>query len=346
MTAEMNARDRNILNALIHNYIKTAYPVGSRTLTKAFDIGLSPASVRNIMADLEDMGYLQQPHPSAGRIPTEKGYRFYVDELLGGTPAVWENDFSIGPYSFARTENMKDLLQEVSQLLSTYSHCTGIVLAPRFNLMTFQHLQFIRIRRQTVLTVFVSAEGLVQNKVIQTEDDFTQEDLDRFSSFLNERFRGKTLQEIRTRLLDLMRQDKELYHHLFQTAADLATKALKENQASDLFVEGTTNIMDQPEFSDIEKMKSLFHAFEEKYIIMKFLDSCFDQEGVKVFVGSETTHLGTNDCSLVITNYKIGDQVLGVLGVIGPMRMEYSKVIPLVEYTAKRLSEVLEDDAA
>jgi heat-inducible transcriptional repressor len=343
---DLDERNQKILRAIVLSYIRTAFPVGSRSLTKAFDFGLSPASIRNIMADLEEMGYLTQPHPSAGRVPTERGYRFYVNGLLDEIdPERVTEDLGIDQYRLHRTEDIKELLQETSRLLSMHSHYAGIVLTPKLANMFFQHLQFIKLRRNHVLTVFVSTEGIVQTKVIETDKDFSQQELDRFSAFLNDRFRGISLQEVKTTLLNQMREDKEQYSRLLQKALDLVNKAFQEAQGKtageELFLEGTTNILDLPEFSTVEKMKALFKAFEEKYIMMKLLDTCFNSEGVQVFIGSENAFLGINDCSLVITNYKRGSQVLGALGIIGPTRMEYSKVIPLVDYTAKLLSQTL-----
>lgn len=346
MVIELNERSQNILKAIVLNYIRTAYPVGSRSLTQSFDFGLSPASIRNIMADLEEMGYLTQPHPSAGRVPTEKGYRFYVNGLLDAVDEEGiKKDLGMEQYQIHKTEDIKELLQETSRLLSMHSHYAGIVLTPKFINMFFQHLHFIKLKKHHVLMVFVSAEGLAQTKVIETEKDFSQQELDRFSAFLNDRFKGMSLQEIKSALLNQMREDKEQYSRLLQKAMDLVNKAFQEAQGKprgeELFLEGTANILDLPEFSSVEKMKALFKAFEEKYIMMKLLDSCFNNEGIQVFIGSENAFWGINDCSLVITNYKRGSQVLGALGIIGPTRMEYSKVIPLVEYTARWLSQVL-----
>ena len=346
MKEDLNDRNQCILKAVILSYIRTAYPVGSRNLTKIFDFGLSPASIRNIMADLEGLGYLIQPHPSAGRVPTEKGYRFYVDGLLSeADPETKNYDFGVQQYPFHRTDDIRVLLQETSRMLSFCSHYAGIVLTPKFANMLFQHLQFIKLRRHHILMVFVSTEGLVQTKVIETDEDFDEQELDRFSFFLNDRFKGLTLQEIRTRLLGQMWEDKQSYGHLLQMALEPISESLKEAQGEELYLEGATNILEQPEFSNVEKMKALFRTFEEKYNIMKLLDKCFNSEGVRVFIGSENSFLGTNDCSLVITNYKRGNKVLGALGIIGQTRMEYSRVIPLVDYTAKLLSQTLAETA-
>jgi heat-inducible transcriptional repressor len=346
MAIDLDERSQSILKAIVLSYIRTAYPVGSRSLTKSFDFGLSPASIRNIMADLEEMGYLAQPHPSAGRIPTEKGYRFYVNGVLDeiDQERIMEG-LGIEKYQMHKTEDIKQLFQETSKLLSMHSHYAGIVLTPKFANMFFQHLKFIKLRKFHVLMVFVSMEGLIQTKVIETEKDFSQQELDRFSFFLNDRFKGIALQEIQSALLNQMREDKEQYSRLLQKVLDLVNKAFQEAQGNphgeELFLEGTANILDLPEFANVEKMKALFKAFEEKYIIMKLLDGCFSNDGVQVFIGSENPFLGINNCSLVITNYKRGSQVLGALGIIGPTRMEYSKVIPLVDYTAKWLGQVL-----
>ncbi len=344
MADELNDRSKGILKAIVLSYIKTASPVGSRSLTKSFEFGLSPASIRNIMADLEEVGYLAQPHPSAGRIPTEKGYRFYVNALIADAgPDRSPPPVESGQYHFRQTEDVKELLHETSRLLSLHSNYAGMVLTPKFGNMSFQHLQLTKIRKNQVLMVFVSTEGLIQTRIIETDQEFTQEELNRFSTFLNDQFRGNPLREIRGQLLNQLRQDKETYSQMLQRSMDLFNKALQESQDEELFLEGATNILNLPEFSNVEKMKSLFKTFEEKYIIMKILDKCFNSEGVQVFIGSENAFLGIEDCSLVITNYKRGDHVLGALGIIGPTRMEYSRVIPLVDYTGKLLSRVLDD---
>jgi heat-inducible transcriptional repressor len=346
MVTDLDGRSQKILTAIVLSYIRTAYPVGSRSLTKAFEFGLSPASIRNIMADLEEMGYLSQPHLSAGRIPTEKGYRFYVNGLLDEIDHDRSTeDLGINLHRLQRTEDIKELLQETSRLLSMHSHYAGIVLTPKLENMCFQHLQFIKLRRNHILTVFVSSEGIVQTKVIQTDKDFSPQELDHFSAFLNDRFQGISLQEIRTTLLNQMQADKERYSLLLQKALDLVNQAFQEAQGKatgeEFFLEGAMNILDAPEFSNVEKMKAIFKAFEEKYVMMKLLDICFNSEGVQVFIGSENAFLGINDCSLVITTYKREGRVLGALGIIGPTRMEYSKVIPLVDHTAKLLSQTL-----
>lgn len=343
----LSERYQNILKAIVIGYIRSAGPVGSRSLTKTFNLGLSPASIRNIMADLEELGYLMQPHPSAGRVPTEKAYRFYVDGLLTGIDPEMEESIEITPYQLHQTDDIKELLQETSRLLSLHSHYAGIVLTPKLTNMSFQHIQFIKLmRKHQVMTIFVSTEGLVQTKVIETEVDFSQQELNRFSSFLNERFMGIPLVEVRSQLLMQMEADKELYSQLLKKALDLVSKAFQEAQGKpqgeELFLEGTSNILELPEFSNVDKMKVLFKAFEEKYNMIKLLDTCFNSEGIKVFIGSENAFWGIQDCSLVITRYKRGDQVLGALGIIGPTRMEYSKVIPLVDYTAKLLSQTLD----
>ncbi|MCI0528617.1 MAG: heat-inducible transcriptional repressor HrcA, partial [Nitrospira sp.] len=205
MAIDLDERSQNILKGIVLSYIRTAYPVGSRSLTKSFNFGLSPASIRNIMADLEEMGYLTQPHLSAGRIPTEKGYRFYVNGLLDviDQERVME-DLGIEQYQVHQTEDTKQLFQETSRLLSMHSHYAGIVLTPKFANMFFQHLQFIKLRKYHILMVFVSMEGLVKTKVIETEKDFSQQELGRFSSFLNDRFKGMALEEIKSSLLNQM----------------------------------------------------------------------------------------------------------------------------------------------
>ncbi|HEY4484832.1 MAG TPA: heat-inducible transcriptional repressor HrcA [Nitrospiria bacterium] len=340
---ELADRHRNILKAVIATYIELAIPVGSATLTKSFPLGLSPATIRNIMAELEELGYLWQPHTSAGRIPTQRGYRLYVDELMGEDwPSQFKEDYLEEHYLGQKRDDVHALLQEATRMLSNLSHYAGVVLAPSPSKACLERLEFILLRRGHVLAVQVSTDGVVQHRVIEADPGLVQEDLTRINTFINERFGGRTLQEFRAQLLDEMKADKELYDRLLQTAMTLARKALEDLPQDELYVGGASNIFNLPDFAAVPKMKVLFHAFEEKATIVDLLNRCIEINGVQILIGSEVDHPAIHDCSLVISTYKSGAHTLGILGVIGPTRMEYDRVIPLVDHTAKLVGRLLE----
>lgn len=342
---KLNERSQNILEAIVLEYIRSAFPVGSQTLTKNLDFKLSPATIRNIMADLEDTGYLLQPHTSAGRVPTEKGFRFYVDRLMED---VLSQEEESGSNRYRRSwpgkwEDSKGLFEETSRMLSTESHYAGMVLAPRFSQTVFKQVDFILLRKNHLLAIFVSQDGFLHERFLVVDEDYTQKELNRIASYLNNEFRGTTLSQVKKRILALMKAEEDMYDQLMQKALELARKAMSLAQDGELYLGGTAHILDLPEFSDVDKMKALFKAFEEKAMIVQLLDECLSTGGVQVLIGSENAFLGVPDCSLVIASYKRRDQTLGSLGVIGPIRMDYSKVIPLVSHTAKLISHALEE---
>jgi heat-inducible transcriptional repressor len=337
---ELDERSRQILNAIIFCYNKDASPVGSRTITKNFKLGISPATVRNAMADLEELGFLSQPHTSAGRVPTEKAYRYYVDQLMEGRSL--SDEIGLNQDALPRTGDIRELLQETSRALSDATHYTALVMTPRFGTGRFKQIGFVRLKSCQVIAVSITEDGLLQSRILETEEDLSQTELDRLGAYLSHLYAGLSLQEVRKSVLMQMREVKDLYDHLMRQALDLAKKAMVNLEGGDLYVEGTTNILDLPEFADMETMKALLRLFNEKASMLKLLDKYLDAEGVRVFIGSENSLIGLSHCSLVLSNYRRGGRVLGTLGVLGPIRMEYSKVIPLVDSTAKRLSLLLE----
>lgn len=342
---DFQERNQQVLKAIVYSYIRAAYPIGSRMITKNFEFGLSAATIRNIMADLEEMGYLSQPHTSAGRIPTEKAYRFYVDCFISDELPQWQEQVFIEErYLIPKHDDIKELLQETSQLLSFLSHYAGMVVAPNPSYAAFKQLEIIRLRKNHLLIILITQDGLIQNRIIEMAEDLSHQELDRIVSFLNERFAGQNLYEIRRRLLDDGQKGKELFDQLLQKALEIGRRALVSEPESELYLGGTSNILNLPDFSDLEKMKGLLQALEEKALIVELLNKCLDAEGVHVFIGSENENRWMEDCSLVAANYKRGNRALGTLGVIGPARMEYERVIPLVNHTANLLSRVLDED--
>jgi len=296
------------------------------------------------MADLEEMGYFYQPHTSAGRVPTEKGFRFYVDTLLENRELPFDTREAIRKkYQNAPTQSA-DFLRETSKILSEFTHGTGIVMAPRFVDTIFRRIAFVLLSKGQILAIFVSQSGFVQNKVIEIEEEnITKDDLEKYSRYLNETLSGLTLREVRYKILLEMRKEQNNYNELLSRALRLGQSALETNSEVEVYVEGQTNLLDFPEFAEIERMKSLFRAFEEKTILLKILDKALEHKGLQIFIGSENELQEMEDCSFVVSPYSQEKNALGALGVMGPTRMNYHDIVPIVDYIAKLLSERLEE---
>ncbi len=338
----LSERMRQILQMVIEDYIATAEPVGSRTISRKSNLHLSPATIRNVMSELEAMGLLYQPHTSAGRIPTEKGFRLYVDSILNVHELSDQEQRDIrSRYSNYQKEGT-DLFRETSRILSLSSHYLGVVWAPRISSVVLQHTEFVKLKKYLVLAILVSTTGLVYHRIIEVEDDFTQSVLDHLSNYLNSFLKGLTLSQVREKLIEQMRIEKGAYDRMLEQALKLGEKALSSINESDVFIEGKTNILHEPEFSNISKMVDLFNAFEEKATMVKLLDKFMDPKGVQIAIGSESQVQEMETCSLVTSTYGCEGMVWGALGVIGPRRMNYSRIIPLVDYSAKLLTEILE----
>jgi heat-inducible transcriptional repressor len=327
---------------IIENYILTADPVGSRTISKISSLNLSPATIRNIMSDLEELGLLYQPYTSAGRVPTEKGFRFYVDSILDIHELSDQEQQEIRSRYRSYQIEGADLFRETCRILSSSSHYLGVVWAPRMSLVVLQHIEFVKLRKYLVLAVLVSTTGLVYNRIIEAEEDFSQSELDHLSDYMNGLLNGLTLHQVREKLLEQMGVEKNVYDRLFKQALKLGEKAFSSTEETDVFIEGRTNILNEPEFGNISKMTDLFRAFEEKATMVRLLDKFMEPKGVQIAIGSESQVQEMETCSLVTSTYGCAGKVWGALGVIGPRRMNYSKVIPLVDYSAKLLSEILE----
>ena len=338
----VSERMRRVLEIIVEDYIQTAEPVGSRVTSRKSNLHLSPATIRNIMSDLEELGLLYQPHPSAGRVPTEKGLRFYVDYILNiHELSSNERDRIRSIYPGYPAEGI-DLFRETSRILSLSSQYLGVVWAPRMNLTVFQHIEFVKWKGRFVLALLVSTSGLVQNRIIEVEEDFSQSELDHLSDYMNDLLAGLTLHQVREKIVEQMELEKNTYDHLLEQALKLGEKAFSPTDEADVFIEGRTNILNEPEFGSISRMRSLFRTFEEKATMVRLLDKCMEPKGVQISIGSENTIREIETCSLITSTYGCRGEVLGALGVIGPRRMNYSRIIPLVDYTAKLLTEILE----
>ena len=343
-TAEVLAgRNRLILEAIIEDYITTAEPVGSRAVTRRHGLNVSPATVRNVMADLEDLGFLSSPHTSAGRIPTEKAYRFYVNALLQMGQIASSDLETIRSRWRIKGGDVNEVLREASRMLSSLSHYMGIVLAPRLNETIFRHIEFVKLSGRRILVVLVTMNGMVQNRIIEPAEEVASEDLVRMGNYLDDVLQGLPIGDVKRKIVDEMQNEKTRYDALVKQALELSDQTL-DSEEVELIVEGQANILDQPEFSDARRMRDIFRAFEEKSQLVDLLDRTFTADGVQIFIGSETRLSRMEGMSIITTTYMSGEKKLGVLGVIGPTRMGYANVIPIVDYARKLVSRLLRSD--
>ena len=344
MTPALDERSQSILLELIRDHIEKAEPVGSRSLAKSHFSKLSSATIRNVMSDLEEMGYLHQPHRSSGRVPTDKGYRFFVNHITGFSNL--ENlNISSEDNEISTNQSFDEVLETACSQVSENSHQTGLVMLPSFSNTRFHHIQFTKVGSREVLAVFYSELGVIQNKIIPIESNVTQEQLTSISKYLNEEFSGKTIKAIRIELMRRIKNEKEHYNQLAKRAMELSTQVFKEeNENETLLVEGKLNILDQPEFTvDLEKIKTLFKTLEEKSKLIKLLDSCLQQDGLTVLIGAENSDEEMSGCSLIANNYGLDEDKMGTIAVFGPKRMDYKNVISVVNHTAKKVSKLLSE---
>jgi len=343
MLDDLNERSKQILEAIIEDYIITAEPVGSRTITRRHSFALSPATVRNVMSDLEEMGFLASPHTSAGRVPTDKAYRFYVDSLLAVRQVSRSERDEIRRRCRINGRDIGSVLRDTSKMLSYISHYMGVVVAPRFTAAVLRQIEFVQLSGRRILVILVAQSGTVQNKIIESDEDISADDLIRMTNYLNGLLQGLTIAQIKSRIVEEMENEKTRYDHLMAKALELSQQTVGDAD-SEIFLEGRVNIMDVPEFADIGRMKEIFRAFEEKNQLVNLLNRCMDADGINIFIGSESRVSQMSDISLITSTYRTGRNSIGVLGVIGPTRMGYAKVIPIVDYTARLVSRLLESE--
>lgn len=357
---ELSERQSEILQAVVEDYIETAEPVGSRTLTKRnTKIDLSPASVRNLMSDLEDLGYLSAPHASAGRVPTALAFRVYV-ERLASRGRLSPRDREVISAVVAPVDGSRELssiLVDASRALSSLSNQASLILFPRLDSVVFSHIELVPIRERTVLVIFVAKSGLIQQRVIDIDVAIDRDELRRMSNYLNSLLDGKSLVEVRETIVREMHDERARADEMMRTALTLCdrTVSMATASASTLMIEGERNFLEHPEFSDVGKMRKIFRAFEEKTLILRMLDAAAarpseqrGQEGAEgaVYFGADGNVRELKDLAAVMASYSSEGGPEGQVGVVGPMRMDYSRVIPLVELTATTLSRSLGQSSA
>lgn len=337
----INDRAQRLLKVLIERYIRDGQPVGSRTLARDAGLDLSPATIRNVMADLEEMGLLRSPHTSAGRVPTAQGYRVFVDTLLRVEPLP-RVDISRLELQLSPEADPEALLASASSLLSDVTRLAGVVMVPKRESLTLRHVEFLPLSGNQVLVILVVNEREVQNRIIQTPRAYSPAQLQEVANYLNREFFGRDLHRVREELLRGMQEARESVNRIMAAAIEMADQVFTPAPENDDFVvSGQTNLMGYSEMSDIDKLRQLFEAFNTKRDILHLLDQALSAQGMQIFIGEESGYDVLDACSVVTSPYKVEGEVVGVLGVIGPTRMAYDRVIPIVDITARLLGSAL-----
>ena len=333
MTGMLDERSKMLMKALVERYIADGQPVGSRTLSKESGLDLSPATIRNVMADLEDLGLIVSPHTSAGRIPTARGYRLFVDTML----TVQQGHMAT--HSLAPDQPQK-VISNAANLLSNLSQFVGVVIAPR-RTSAFRHIEFLRLSERRLLVIIVSPDGDVQNRVIYTEVDYTQSQLAEAANFLNSNYMGLEIEQVRQRLQGEVESLRGEIATLMQAAVNASSEVISEAQ-DEVVISGERNLLSVSDFSsDMGHLRRAFELFEQKAQLMRLLDVTGQAEGVRIFIGGESQVVPFEDLSIVSSPYEVDGKVVGTLGVIGPTRMAYDRMIQIVDITSKLVSNAL-----
>lgn len=335
----LNERAHILLKALVERYIEEGQPVGSRTLAKHAGLNLSPASIRNVMADLEEGGFIASPHTSAGRVPTNKGYRLFVDSLLTvrplATPELSQIEAKLAP------DDPQRLVASASRLLSELTQFAGVVVAPKRRSLSFRQIEFLKLSDKRILLIIVTPEGEVQNRVLLTDRAYSESQLTQAANFFNRNYGGQAFEEIRPRLIQELAKLQSDISNLMQAAVQAGSDALGKS-GTDYVLTGEMNLLRTPDLStNMDRLRELFNLFERRTDLLQLLDVSHQSNGVQLFIGAESGVSPLDECSVIAAPYEVDGQVVGTLGVIGPTRMAYERVIPIVDITARLLSNAL-----
>jgi heat-inducible transcriptional repressor len=337
---QMDERKRKILRAIVLDYIATAEPIGSRTIARKFDLGVSPATIRNEMADLEELGFIEQPYTSAGRIPSDAGYRYFVDCLMDTQTLSDEDKELIERESSKKILEIQEVVSHTSKLLSELTNLTSIVLGPHKGKGTFGKMHFLPYQSGQVIMVIVKENGVVENHIIDVGENLTAEDLQKVADVFNQKMRGYSFNQVKRSMLHEIYSELSRQRYLIDNAMEMLDAMLGDDEEEDrIYLGGTLNMLNQPEFRDLDKVKTLFKVFEENEPLKKLLIP--RQEGLNVTIGGENTLKEFRDCSVISATYKVNGRTIGAVGVLGPTRMNYAKVIAIVDFMTRSLTEVL-----
>jgi heat-inducible transcriptional repressor len=337
----LSPREREVLQAVVASYIQTGAPVSSRAVSRGNSEQLSPASLRSIMADLEEAGYITHPHTSAGRVPTDLGYRVYVDSLDGRQHLPVSERRALRD-SLHATGDIDSLVSRCCKLLSVASHQVGVGTEPLREVTTYRHVELVRLAPRRVLVLFISSSGVVRQHVVATTEDLPAVELSRLAGFLNEELQGRSLEDVRQRLVELMGLEHAQYDVLVRRALEIGSRFfITDDRSGELHVDGAEKLLERPDPSDFDRMKQLVSALEDKHRVVKLLDACLANEGIITAIGSEHGDPHMSGLSVVATSYRLDSAKVGVLGIIGPTRMDYERAMALVGYVADLLGTAL-----
>ncbi|MDR5170860.1 heat-inducible transcriptional repressor HrcA [Methylobacillus flagellatus] len=338
----LDKRAQILLKTLIEHYISDGQPVGSRTLSVASGLDLSPASIRNIMSELEDHGFIASPHTSAGRIPTQRGYRLFVDTLLTVQPL--QNQEIRKLEHVLSSPDPQELINSAAELLSSLTHFAGLVLIPKRQSIAFRHLEFLPLSEKRILVIIVTTDGTVQNRIILADKPYSAADLTQASNFFNQNYAGNTLDQVKQKLHEELKQMQSDMTRLMAAALEASSKTA-DNDKDGVVIAGERNLLNVQDLSaNVSSLRKLFEIFERRTSLMQLLDHSQKASGVQIFIGGESGYLPLDECSMVTAPYETNGQTIGTLGVIGPTRMAYERVIPIVDITAKLLSNALSNN--
>ncbi len=340
----LTERAQHLLKVLVEHHIRDGKPVGSSTLSQNSGLKVSAATIRNTMSDLEAMGLIESPHTSAGRIPTQKGYRLFVDSMIAVKPLHQIELEKMESELSAQEKNTQQVLSSASSLLSQITQMVSVVMVPRHGRVVLRHLEFLPLSEQRLLAILVTNRDEVQNRIIHTDRIFTESELKRAANWFNQTFEGEDLVVVRSRLVTELERARSEMDEAMQQIVEMTQQAVTNPDASEedqVMISGRSRLMDYSEFSEMERLRRLFNAFSEKRDMIHLLDQCMEADGVQVFIGEESGYRFFNECSVITSPYHQEDEVVGVLGVVGPTRMAYDRVIPMVDMTAKILSSAL-----
>ena len=343
--SDLDPRAREVLHEIIVQHIDSGEPIGSRTLAKCGKFHLSPASLRNVMADLEDLGYLQQPHTSAGRIPTDRGYRFFINHLMRSRALTLRERETIDE-EVALVSEIDQVLHLAGSLISKLSDQVGVVFMPTLLQFAIRSMDFILIGEKKIQCVIVGVNGVVANKIIDTRFSFTRDELEKISRYITAEFGGCTLDVIRRRLIRMTEQERALHDQMMQKTISLGIEAVNDVAPvnHELYVEGAASILNKPEFADAASLRRTFLALQEKEKLVEILETCLTADGLQILIGSESDFTQVHNFSIVARRYGSSSAPLGMVGIIGPMRMEYARMAPLVDYLSRALSRKIEEE--
>ncbi|MFC6332471.1 heat-inducible transcriptional repressor HrcA [Paenibacillus septentrionalis] len=337
----LTERQRLILKAIVDDYIRSAEPVGSRSISKRDDVSFSPATIRNEMADLEDLGYLEQPHTSAGRIPSTLGYRYYVDHLLKQTDQTDLDIDKVKIRSFLTEElnRMEQVIQHAALVLSNLTNYTSILLGPETFSNALKHFGLVPINEHTAVAIIVTDTGHVENRTVTIPSGLSMDQLQKVTNILNTKLAGVPLIHLKSKLYSEVAQELERYVGHFEGLINVIDDALKQGDEHRVYMSGTTNMLIQPEFKDVDKVKTILDMLEETHTVMQLFSS--QPQGIRVRIGTENAHQAIADCSLITATYAIDGNVLGTIGILGPTRMEYGKVIRYLDVISKDMTTIM-----